>query len=88
MRDHECPRKGCTKRVSNTEFACRTDWYALSTEVRKEIWATVGLNLLNPRRRAAFEAARKDWDALAAEVSDPIPSTAKEGPNDDERVGG
>lgn len=63
QRDHECPRKGCTKRVSITQFACREDWYALSTETRKEIWATVGMNVLDHRRRAAFRAAGKDWEA-------------------------
>jgi hypothetical protein len=61
QRDHKCPRNGCTKRVSNTEFACRTDWYALSVETRKEIWATVGMNVLDGRRRAAFRAAEEDW---------------------------
>ncbi len=59
--DHKCPRKGCRIRVANYRFACRADWYELSTRTKNLIRATAGLNVLDPERRRAFGAAEHDW---------------------------
>lgn len=58
---HKCPRKGYTAQVPNERFACRADWFSLPNEVRRKILATAGLNVLAPRRRAAFRAAERAW---------------------------
>lgn len=60
--DHKCPRPGCNKRVPNSKFACREDWFALSRPVRDAIWATKDLTVLVPERRGAFQAAQEEWN--------------------------
>lgn len=34
----ECPRAGCTKRISGDLFACSPHWYSLPPEIRDAIW--------------------------------------------------
>ncbi len=34
----ECPRAGCTKRISGDLFACSSHWYSLPPEIRDAIW--------------------------------------------------
>ena len=58
---HKCPRKGCQAQVPNERYACRNDWFALPNEVRRKILGTASLNVLAPRRRAAFRAAEQAW---------------------------
>lgn len=58
---HMCPKKGCRTEVADARFACMTHWYQLPPDVRAEITATARMNLLQPRRRAAIEAARIAW---------------------------
>lgn len=36
---HECPAPWCDRRVPQTMFACRADWYRLPQELRNDIWA-------------------------------------------------
>lgn len=58
---HRCPRRGCTKVVSNTIFACSEHWAQLPKDIRDEVYATAKLLILHPRRRAVFLAADKAW---------------------------
>lgn len=34
---HLCPRTGCTVQVPREQLACRTHWFALSRETRREL---------------------------------------------------
>jgi hypothetical protein len=45
-------------------YACRRDWYALSGPVRSAIWATAGLLIVHPDRRAALAAAREEYAGM------------------------
>jgi hypothetical protein len=58
---HRCPRPGCKVIVPDGQLACREDWNRLSKPVRDEIWGTVRLNILHPRRYAALVAALDEW---------------------------
>lgn len=58
---HICPKKGCRVEVPDARFACITHWYKLPDDVRREITATKNMNVLQPRRRAAFLAASIAW---------------------------
>jgi hypothetical protein len=58
---HRCPRLGCKAQVLNIRFACYPDWMELSKETQNLIWETARLRVLDPRRRAAIQAARDEW---------------------------
>lgn len=58
---HICPKKGCRVEVANARFACQTHWHKLPADVQREIIATARLNVLQPRRRAAFRMAEQAW---------------------------
>lgn len=58
---HKCPRRGCTKVVSNKEFACRPHWFELPRDIRDEVHATAHMHVMQARRRAVFLAADKAW---------------------------
>jgi hypothetical protein len=60
---HRCPRPGCTQRVPDHLFACRTDWFTLSRGTRQAIWATYRSTGTTPTkaRLDAIEAAMEDW---------------------------
>lgn len=62
MPTHKCPRSGCSTMVPNSKYACITDWFHLKPETRKLIYRTSQLPVLDPQRRAAFQAARDDWE--------------------------
>lgn len=34
----ECPRAGCTKRITSDLFACSSHWYSLPRAERDAIW--------------------------------------------------
>lgn len=34
----ECPREGCTKRISSDLFACSRHWFTLPKDVRDDVW--------------------------------------------------
>lgn len=60
MKTHQCP--GCRVRVvPDTRLACPGCWNALSERTQQVVRQTAGLNLLNPVRRAALEAAMGEW---------------------------
>lgn len=59
---HRCPRVGCTvEGLPAHLFACRPDWFALSSPVRRAIYATRALPILHPDRQAVFAAAHEEW---------------------------
>jgi hypothetical protein len=58
---HKCPAPRCTLMIRTSLLACRPHWYALSKPVREAIWATAGLSILHPDRRAALTAAMEEW---------------------------
>jgi hypothetical protein len=35
---HRCPRPECDRKVSDDQYACRGDWYALPEVIRTKIW--------------------------------------------------
>lgn len=62
VQTHECPRKGCKRQVSNSLYACLTDWEDLTPETQRAIRSTARLSVLATQRRNAFEMARQDWE--------------------------
>lgn len=63
LRRHACPRRGCSEIVPDRLFACRVHWFELSADTRAQIIRTRNRHVLDPERRAAFEAARVGWEA-------------------------
>jgi hypothetical protein len=61
LRVHMCPRRGCPVMVPNSIFCCTPHWWSLPEHIRNGISRTARLNVLNPARRAAIEAARMYW---------------------------
>ena len=53
---HSCPGH-CGRRVAHARYACLQCWYRLPGELRNGIVDTMGLNVLEPRRRVALGAA-------------------------------
>lgn len=37
---HECPKRGCTRRVPSNQLACRSHWYSVSKATRDRVWQT------------------------------------------------
>lgn len=33
-----CPRDGCTNRIPSEMFACKSHWFSLPADVRRDIW--------------------------------------------------
>lgn len=35
---HECPRRGCRRMVSQDQLACSKDWFLVPAKTRSAIW--------------------------------------------------
>ncbi len=61
-RTHKCFRRLCTTQVRQDLVSCKPCWSSVPVEIRKEIYATAGMHLLQPRRRRALERLQEYWE--------------------------
>ena len=56
---HECPKDGCTRRIPQSQLACRTHWYQVPAELRSAVWHAWanGLGAGTPEHMRAITAA-------------------------------
>lgn len=55
---HECPRRGCTRRVPFHQLACRDGWYRIPKPFRDAVWnAYHEHGMGSPEHGAAIRAA-------------------------------
>lgn len=53
---HECPKDGCSRRVSRSQLACKAHWAWVSPPVQREVYAAYRSGDVG-RHVAAMEAA-------------------------------
>jgi hypothetical protein len=83
---HTCPRPGCNVRIDDRLFACRNDWYALSSETRRWIWRSAKKKLVDRDRMRAVKQALTEWKAR--EILVKVHEIAKDGLPDMDQLTG
>lgn len=56
---HECPKDGCTRRVSTEMLACRSHWYQVTPATRRRVWSAYQSGDTDAHHKAIVDAIRE-----------------------------